>query len=125
MEIVKASRRFKDSYLYSPFLLFGQHDIKTIVIYSDSESARGSTGRHEDISVLTVLQAIVLYGNLAIDWSLNQFSAHCMRVCSDQSHSTLDTIQQLRELLIGMIAPFPNTGGAPTQAECAIGICTF
>ena len=66
---------------------------------------------------------MVLYGNLAIDWSLNQFSAHCMRVCSDQSHGTLDTIQQLRELLIGMIAPFPNTGGAPTQVQCVIAIC--
>ena len=83
MEIVKASRRFKGSYLYSPFLFFGQHDIKTIVIYSDSESARGSTGRHEDTSVSTALQAIVLYGNLAIDWSLNQFSAHCMSIRSD------------------------------------------
>ena len=59
MEIVKASRRFKGSYLYSPFLFFGQHDIKTIVIYSDSESARESTDRHKHTSVLTTLQALL------------------------------------------------------------------
>ena len=48
-----------------------------------------------------------------------------MSVSGDQSHRTLGTIRQLRELLIGLTAPFPNTGVAPTHVEYAIAIRTL